>query len=117
MPFDRYNKSLKLFGLQEVPEIRQPKEVIRAVKRDIPVLGKKGLTTVEHIGTELVGVFGDCNACGTCAKECPEGAITIKKNGPNMVIVVSELCSGTACKRCERICPQKTFNFQDLMIW
>jgi methylamine methyltransferase corrinoid protein reductive activase len=116
MPFELYNKTLQRFGLQQVPLIKKPRKIIRAVKRDIPVLGKKGLKIVDHIGLKLVGIFKDCTACGACAKECPEGALTVKKGSPNTVVILSELCNGTACKRCEWICSEKTFRFEDLIM-
>ena len=116
MPFEKYNQLLQRFGLQQVPLIKKPREIIRAVKRDIPVLGKKGLKIVTNIGLKLVGIFEECTACGACAKECPEGALTVKKGSQNRVVILSELCNGTACKRCEWACPRKTFRFEDLMM-
>ena len=44
-------------------------------------------------------------------KECPEKALTIvTKNGEQWAEVKPDKCGGTACRRCERVCPKTCLN-------
>ncbi len=117
MPRDTYNKYLIQYGLQPVPEMKKPKKIIRKAKSDIPDLGYKGLTTVENIGVKLIGIFKGCTSCLKCVKECPEQALTeVEDKEGKRFVILSELCNGTACKRCEKICPTKVFRFNKLTL-
>ena len=58
-----------------------------------------------------------CTGCEACVNECPENAIKLYQGGNISgfdVEVASDRCNGTACLRCERICPQKCFKFKEL---
>lgn len=116
MPIDVYNMMLGLEDIQQLPEIKGTPKVTRTVLRDIPDLGFKGLRVLRDIGIYVRGSFEDCTGCEACAKECPENAIKVQQGGPSgyQVEVASDLCNGTACLRCERICPQKCFKFKEL---
>lgn len=47
-----------------------------------------------------------CDACGTCAEECPEGAISAAKiDGKDVFVIDPEKC--TACGVCAEVCPQE----------
>jgi methylamine methyltransferase corrinoid protein reductive activase len=117
MPRDAYNKYLIQYGLQPVPEIKKPKKIVRKAKSDIPDLGNKGLTTVANIGVKLIGIFEGCTSCLKCVKECPENALTeVEDKERKRLVILSELCNGTACKRCEKVCPNKVFKFNDLTL-
>lgn len=116
MPIELYNQVLQQYGLKSVLKIKKPKETIRRVSRDIPVLGRKGLRIVDRIGVKLIGSFSGCTACGTCAEVCPESALSVEKGEENTIQILSEYCNGTACRRCERSCPQGVFKFTELRI-
>ncbi len=116
MPIEVYNMMLEMADIQPLPEVKGTPKVTRTVLRDIPDLGFKGLRVLRDIGIYVRGGFEGCTGCEACAKDCPENAIRVEQGGPTgyQVEVASDLCNGTACLRCERICPQKCFKFKEL---
>ena len=110
MPMSQYRKFLKKYGLPDLLPSEEVPEVIRTVERDIPDLGRLGLTTITDIGERLEQVFEGCVACEQCLEECPESAISLDDaTDPPTVLLELSLCNGVACRRCERICPEKVF--------
>ena len=118
MPMDRFNSLLKKNGYQPMPEIRRPKATLRVVNRDIPVIGHLGLKTLEDIGVYLLKEFQGCHGCKKCMGACLERALRVEKTGEGhfRVRIATEFCLGTACKKCESICPENVFKFSDLEI-
>lgn len=118
MPMDMYNTTLKTLGLRPLPPIVRPRSTTRIVSSDIPVLGDKGLKILDNIGVYLTGSFQGCVGCGTCEQECPEGALEVEyeSNGLFTIKIATEHCLGTACKRCEEVCPQAVYVFSDLKV-
>lgn len=51
----------------------------------------------------------DCNECGTCARQCPTGAISLE----NPKITDTDKC--ISCARCINVCPQKARKFRGAM--
>ncbi|NQT09575.1 MAG: methylamine methyltransferase corrinoid protein reductive activase [Desulfobacteraceae bacterium] len=110
MPISMYRKFLKKYGFPDLPHAGAAPEIVRTVKRDIDDLGQMGLTTIPDIGRKVQVGMKDCTACMNCVEECPENAITvIAEADPAMVVLDQSLCSGVACRRCERACPEKCF--------
>jgi len=81
--------------------------------------GTRAETKYNYLGTEdcraLAMLYrGDkkcevaCLGRGTCAKNCPFGAITMGKN--NLPIIDLDLCTG--CGTCETVCPTGTIKVQ-----
>ena len=118
MSIEKFNSLLIKGGYQPMPKIRRPKTTQRIVSRDIPVIGNLGLKTLDNIGSYLIKEFQGCTGCKKCMKECPECAINIEKIEENRfrVRIMTELCLGTACKKCESVCSQEIFKFSDLEI-
>ncbi|QLH74502.1 MAG: methylamine methyltransferase corrinoid protein reductive activase [Methanomassiliicoccales archaeon] len=117
MPKETYNFFLKTMGIQELPDKIVEAEVHKLVDRDIPVLGKKGLKILRDIGTLIYGTFEGCIGCHKCQEECPEDAIEIvEQRGDFQIQIRSDLCNGTACMRCVRICPEKVFDLKKMTI-
>jgi methylamine methyltransferase corrinoid activation protein len=117
MPVSTYNFFIKSMGIQELPTKLRAAKVHRIVERDIPVLGKKGLKILRDIGITINGTFDGCIGCKKCQEDCPEDAISIEEERDQYLIRVrSDLCNGTACLRCERICPEKVFVFKSLNV-
>ena len=115
MPLDGYNMMLKMEGIQELPKKIRKANVVKLVQRDIPILGNKGLKILRDIGIKIEGEFEGCTGCEACLNDCPENAITIDRTATGYhICVASDLCGGTACIRCERICPEKVFKFRGL---
>lgn len=108
MPFWMYNDWLVKYGFQKIPPKISNPNIHRIFEKDIPELGKKGLKIIKS-GSILQAAFKGCTSCMTCIENCPENAITIE-NGS--VKVRTDLCSGTACLRCELSCPQKVFKYE-----
>lgn len=114
MAMTAYNENNVASGIQELPKPHGRANVHRMVIRDIPDLGTKGLTIVHDIGTKLVGKMPGCAGCKKCEKECPEHALTV---GPDKTITVeTKHCLGTACYRCQFVCPEKVYKYDTLRL-
>jgi methylamine methyltransferase corrinoid protein reductive activase len=117
MPFNMYNEMMDLYNLPPLPMKKIRARVNKIVDRDIPNLGKCGITVLEDIGINLHSRLSDCILCKKCMKECPEDAIIIKERDNNRIAIIrSDRCSGTACRRCEITCPKNTLKLKDMEI-
>jgi ferredoxin len=114
MSMEMYNRNNAAAGIQELPKPRGSPKVVRVVQRDIPDLGEKGLTILHDIGTELRGHMEGCIGCKKCEKECPEKAL--KVGDGNEIIVKTKDCLGTACYRCQFVCPKKVYKYDRLKL-
>ena len=88
------------------------------VSSDIPVIGDRGLKTLEDVGVYLIGSFEGCIGCKVCEKDCPERALKISAMGDGKfrVKIATEFCLGTACKKCETVCPENVYQFNKLRV-
>jgi methylamine methyltransferase corrinoid activation protein len=121
MTMEMYNQMVKDSGLRPLPDIKRPKETIRLVVSDIPVIGARGLRTLDDVGVYLLGSFEGCTGCKKCARSCPECALMVssvgdKKDKKFLVRVNTEHCLGTACKKCQSSCPEGVLDFSALSI-
>ncbi len=115
MPMEMYNMMLGLKDIQPLPDKIKDAQVTRTVLRDIPDLGYKGLRVLRDIGIFMEGSFEGCIGCSKCVDDCPENAITMTPmDDKYQMRIASDLCNGTACLRCERICPEKVFKVREL---
>lgn len=114
MTMEMYNENNAAVGIQPLPKAKGHPEIIRVVKRDIPDLGEKGMTILHDIGTELRGKMEGCTGCGKCEKECPEHALTLTDD--KEIIVKTKNCLGTACYRCQFVCPTKVYKYSNLKL-
>jgi methylamine methyltransferase corrinoid protein reductive activase len=111
------DKMLKHFGLEPRPPLNRNIEVVKLVQRDIQDIGAMGLKVVEDIGIDLVGEPEGCVGDARCVKACKEDAIRVDKIGEVWkVVIASDKCMGTACRRCERACKLKVLRLEKLMI-
>lgn len=117
MPSSRYNDLLKRFKLPPIPMKKVRAKINKMVERDIPDLGKLGITILEDIGISLTSPLLDCILCKKCMEECPEDAImVIEKDKERIAVIQSDRCNGTACRRCEIVCPRSTLKLQDMKL-
>jgi methylamine methyltransferase corrinoid protein reductive activase len=118
MPFELFNSYLVSAGYRPMPDIVRPKEMLRMVSSDIPVIGDRGLKTLDDVGVYLIGSFEGCIGCKKCELECPERALKIIPMGDKKfkVKIATEFCLGTACKHCESVCPKKVYQFSKLAV-
>ncbi|MFA5311803.1 MAG: methylamine methyltransferase corrinoid protein reductive activase [Methanomassiliicoccales archaeon] len=117
MSFEGEDKMRKHFGLEPRPPLNNNIEVVKLVQRDIQDLGANGLTVVEDIGIHLEQLIEECVGDLRCVKACVEGAISVNKEGNYWKIVIcSDKCMGTACRRCERACKQRVLHLEQLIM-
>ena len=106
MPASEYNNMMDVYDLPHVPDPISDPEVVRMSATDLPETEGMEIKILENSGTVLTGEIKNCTECGSCVEECPEDAISIvKENGAVFGRIQSDRCAGTACRRCERICP------------
>ena len=75
-----------------------------------------GLTIIPDIGERKTLVFDGCLGDAKCVVECPENALQMKRKGDNFEITINmALCNGVACRRCERVCSEKSFDLISLL--
>ena len=109
MPWDQYHRFSKIYKLPELIEPAQNPEIIRLYERDIPDLGHRGVSYIERVGNPATITFPGCTGCGTCVDRCPEKALALNCDGEPLITIRPDRCNGTACKRCETVCPEKVF--------
>ncbi|RJX24220.1 MAG: methylamine methyltransferase corrinoid protein reductive activase [Dethiobacter sp.] len=111
LPWELYKKYARMYQLPELPQLHTDVNVTKKVTRDIRDIGKDGLITIERVGEERHWFVPGCVNCGQCVEECPENAI--KLDDTLGVVMRMDCCSGTACQRCEHICPEKVFRLSE----
>ena len=112
MPMSAYNEMMDVYEIPHVPDPVKSKAE-RKSATDLPELRGKKVAILTNSGVEITGTVQGCISCQKCVKECPESAIQVKKA---VVTINSERCMGTACKRCELICPDMVLKIKDLKI-
>ncbi|MCI5867576.1 MAG: methylamine methyltransferase corrinoid protein reductive activase [Methanosphaera sp.] len=112
MPLWKYDEWLESYGYGNLPEIEEEPDIHKVFDSDIPDLGVNGLSIIEEVGTKLTATFDECTSCQVCVNECPEKALVIVDKE---VTIRSDLCNGSACLRCERICPTKVFDYNKML--
>ena len=113
MSMDIYNENLKAEGIQPLPPMCGTPQLFRS-QRDIPDLGDKGLKVIQDIGMELFGNFDGCSGCKKCQKECPGSALKIDKE--RNIRIMTKKCLGTACYRCQYVCPERVCKFAEMKL-
>ncbi|MDR3075134.1 MAG: methylamine methyltransferase corrinoid protein reductive activase [Candidatus Methanoplasma sp.] len=107
MPASEYNNMMDVYDLPHIPEPIPNPEVTRISATDLPDTEGRKIRILENSGTVLSGIIEGCIICENCVEECPEDAISIVMEGEKTFgRIVSDRCAGTACRRCERICPE-----------
>jgi len=115
MPITSYNDMLDIYGLPHLRLEPVKATIERKVRRDIPDLGSMGISVLNDPGTMLIAELDGCIQCGKCVESCPEDALAILDKDPHpRAMVRSDLCLGTACKRCELVCPQHVMRIKSL---
>jgi methylamine methyltransferase corrinoid protein reductive activase len=116
MPINQYQKFLKKYGLPAIQEVTDIPEVIKTVEKDIPDLGEMGLKVITDIGDRRSICFEEGIVCHACIEECPENALSLDESDEGCDVTINlALCDGVACRRCERACSEKAFDFFRLL--
>jgi len=116
MPMKMYDEMLQMFKLRPFPHEDPNPNIERRVVRDIDDVGE-GVKMVEHIGVFLQAPAYGCIFCLKCEKSCPENAIEVLRKKPdNDIVIDSQKCLGSSCKRCIANCPQKAVNHSILRV-
>lgn len=117
MPLISYNDMLDIYGLPHLRLEPVRATIERKVRRDIPDLGSMGISVLHDPGTMLSAELDGCIQCGKCVESCPEDALAILDEDPHpRAAVRSDLCLGTACKRCELVCPEHVMKIRSLKV-
>jgi methylamine methyltransferase corrinoid protein reductive activase len=111
MPLWKYDEWLESYGYGNLPEVEDDPEIHRLYDSDIPDIGINGLSIIEEVGTKLEAKIDGCINCKACENECPENALKIEDG---VATIRSDFCNGSACFRCERICPEKVFLYEKM---
>ena len=112
MPMWKYDEWLESYGYGNVPELEEDPEIHRIYESDIPDIGRNGLSIIEEVGTKLTAEMEGCISCKACENECPESALKVEDG---VITIRSDFCNGSACLRCERICPSKVFSYDKML--
>ncbi len=107
LPWEQYRKFAAMYRLPELPPVEPSACVVRKVARDITETGAAGIRTIERVGREVSLAVPGCISCGVCLEKCPESALATAVDG--FISLAPDRCSGTACRRCEHVCPEKVF--------
>lgn len=117
MPASEYNNMMDVYNLPHIPDPVSDPEVTRVSPTDLPDTEGKKINMLKDSGTVLSGKIDGCTQCGSCVDECPEDAITIVSEGDAAYgKIMSDRCAGTACRRCERICPESVLHITPFKI-
>ncbi len=103
MPLDRYRRVLENYSLDGYLDPQPGSIVERGCGRDIHDIGA-GLDIIDP----TIGMHAswDCCGCMTCVNGCPGRALSFEDGSFS---IRTGLCLGTACSRCESVCPQGRF--------
>ncbi|MDY0266837.1 MAG: methylamine methyltransferase corrinoid protein reductive activase [Methanimicrococcus sp.] len=117
MPIEMYDSMLEMFNVKPFPRDGKEQNFERRVIRDIDDVGENGIQMVEHIGVYLEAPAVGCIFCHKCEESCPENAIKVKKMEPdNYIVIDSQKCLGSSCKRCITNCPKNAVNHAILKV-
>ncbi len=53
-----------------------------------------------------------CTGCGLCARECPDGALTITSSEDGIFRLLFKYGNCTACGQCMEICPESALSLE-----
>ncbi len=116
MPFSEYNNMLEMYAIKPLPPLPAPEDVDhkRLAIRDLPDTEECKVHIIQA-GTTTTGLLDGCIGCEKCVKECPEKALTIiEKDSGNWAEIKTDRCGGTACRRCENVCPKQCLHTLEL---
>ena len=106
MPMSEYNNMMDVYDLPHIPDPLKDPMVERVSVTDLPDTEGRKIIMIDEPGTVLTGKVEGCVFCKKCIKECPERALSIIQRDDGIwAEIKSDRCAGTACRRCERICP------------
>ncbi len=115
MPKSKYDQLSRAFRLPDLPAPGREPEVVRLMQRDIYDIGPRGLKVIKQVGPEVTARMEGCTGCGQCVEECPEKALVIVEESTAWQLrLMPDRCNGTACRRCERKCPEAVFALEKL---
>jgi Uncharacterized metal-binding protein len=110
MPLEKYNANLERSGIQPIPQKLQEIVIEKKYERDIHELGK----CLEILESKLDFIANiQCSGCDVCVKECQEEALSRENESFR---INTARCLGTACRRCEEICPEKKFSISNFRL-
>jgi methylamine methyltransferase corrinoid protein reductive activase len=117
MPVESYDEMLDIYNYPHLRIAPVDSSVQKMMSRDIPDLGRFGISILTDVGIVLCEYLDGCLLCRKCEEECPEAALRIEESGDRSLLTIkTELCSGTACRRCEMRCPAKIINLKKMVI-
>jgi methylamine methyltransferase corrinoid activation protein len=116
MSMDIYDEMVSMFEIKPFPHDDPSPNIERRVIRDIDDVGES-IKMVEHIGVFLKAQAVGCIFCQKCEQTCPEKAIEVQRIGQTYSIIIdSQKCLGSSCKRCIAGCPKGAINHKILKV-
>ncbi len=109
MPWAMFQKFAAMYHLPPLPSLKTKVNITRKVIRDISDIGEGGLITIEQVGEIRSWAIPGCATCGLCVEECPELALKLDE-AQGIIVMRMDRCLGTACHRCEHVCPENVFH-------
>ena len=111
MPVSEYNNMMDVYDLPHIPDPMDDPFVSRMSVTDLPHTEGRKIIMIDEPGTILTGKIEGCILCKKCVKECPERALSLIQREEHIWgEIKSDRCAGTACRRCERICPSQVLH-------
>jgi NAD-dependent dihydropyrimidine dehydrogenase PreA subunit len=116
MPTSMYDEMLEMNDRPPLTYYDGELKITRKSMTDLPDTEKVPVRVVET-GTLLTGVVEGCVECSQCVNRCPEKALRMEKDSGKVIALVNTgLCGGTACRKCESVCPRTVLHLDDFVI-
>lgn len=114
MDMKTFDEMMTLFNHIPFPHEIKIQNIEQRIKEDINKSSEKIINMIEDIGFNLKSKLKNCIQCYICEKNCPQKAL--KNISGKFIIINSQKCLGSSCKRCANNCIQRSIDYSNLLI-